>query len=369
MIDGVRGLLNFLIRGEQRSLEAATQALLQAIRAPSSQADITSRWVAAHLFRIAGDLRATSIWSALPPSVGPEVRRAFSVASPRVLTLWPPQLELLGSGTPSSPLNADVRRAFISIPTSSGKTLLSQLLVLSHIASTNTGVCFVAPTRSLVREVRSSLRRRLRYLDAQVSTDILDAPDEGGPVARVEVMTPERLAYLIRTNHEDLLGRFGLFIVDEAHLLGDKTRGWTLEASLAFLHHKTEETAHRLILMSAAMGNQLEIANWLDPTGEGTPYTSRWRGPRRMYGIYQTEADRDARTRVNTGRQILSRYPLFGAIHLRPPVDGGDAKLVVTEPVGELFVRANHTREAGRSTKFYRMLPPSLMCYRAVVPF
>ncbi len=141
VIDGVRGLLNSLIRGEQRSLEAATQALLQAIRAPSSQADITSRWVAAHLFRIAGDLRATSIW--LQFSLRPWVPRSDGRSA------WPHPVSSL-CGHPSSNCSVPARPVRHSMPTCDGHSYPSP----------------PAPERLFCRNSSSSVTSRVPTLES-----------------------------------------------------------------------------------------------------------------------------------------------------------------------------------------------------------
>lgn len=75
----------------------------------------------------------------------------------------------------------------------------------------------------------------------------------------VEVMTPERLAYLLRADPEAVLARFGLFIIDEVHSVGDPGRGWTLEWALSSLHNLTRTTDHRIVVMSAAIGNRANL--------------------------------------------------------------------------------------------------------------
>ena len=84
----------------------------------------------------------------------------------------------------------------LSFPTSAGKTLLAQILILAHVASSDVGnVCVVAPTHSLCRELANSLNRRLRTLGRELH---IEGPvwfeQTKPPSDRVTVMTPERLA-------------------------------------------------------------------------------------------------------------------------------------------------------------------------------
>jgi hypothetical protein len=267
VVQGARVLAAFLRRGDNTLLEEARELLRQAIQNPVSGGDRDSRWVAAHLLDIADGLAISSIWNVLPPNVPTAVRRAFALVHPPVLTLWPPQVEFLQAGAPGepSPLSPEARRLFVATPTSSGKTLLAQLLIATHLGSAQQGgVCYVAPTRTLCHEVRRALDRRLPYIARRIEADLPEwfSPEEdwvqlvGGRAADVEVMTPERLAFLLRSDSQEVLRRFGLFIFDEVHNVGEPGRGWTLEGDLALLHHSTIDTHHRIALMSAAVGNR-----------------------------------------------------------------------------------------------------------------
>lgn len=60
------------------------------------------------------------------PSVHPDF--------PAVLTLWPPQRELL-TRPAANPLHPATDRLLISVPTSAGKSLLSQLIMCTHLAT------------------------------------------------------------------------------------------------------------------------------------------------------------------------------------------------------------------------------------------
>src|SRR5690606_15194996 len=125
------------------------------------------------------------------------------------------------------------------------------LLIAQHLAAVGTGVCFVAPSHSLCREVRDGLDRRLWALRKFVAAD---GPlgDPGRAHAPVVVMTPERLAARLRSGEQALLDEFGLFVLDEAHLVDDETRGWTFETTISRLHALTLHTDHRIFLISAA---------------------------------------------------------------------------------------------------------------------
>ena len=81
-------------------------------------------------------------------------------------------------------------------------------------------------------------------------------------------------------NGPQVIEQFGMFIFDEVHLIGESGRGWTLEQDLAYLHYFTRSQSHRIILISAAIGNRNHFVQWLNEDGRETlQLHSDWRGP------------------------------------------------------------------------------------------
>jgi hypothetical protein len=182
--------------------------------------------------------------------------------------------------------------------------------------------------------------------------------------ADVEVMTPERLGHLLRHDAEVVLDRFGMFIFDEAQLIRESGRGFVLESVIAFLDYLARETDHRIVLISAAMGNAGAIAQWLSPDGQSLRHESQWRGPRPLHAAFTTQAHwSDTRTEGNAGPVWPYRHitDLSGQIRLRM-ADGRTARLFTQGDTGWRLVRkskdGNSRRQglpidSGRSTKHY----------------
>ena len=324
-LDAIWQILLFVTRGEVNRLEVASGLLHDAIDSETGEGDVDSRWVAAHLIDVLPQLQGASVWTAIPPSVAPSVRRAFALAAPPVLQLWPPQLDAMREVHGRTPVSGEVRRVVLSMPTSAGKTLLAQILATAHLSEANTGVCFVAPTRALCREIDRSLRSRLRFMRRD---SVFDSSDElfvdlNTDVADVAVMTPERLAYLLRQDREAVLARFGLFVFDEVHNVGDPTRGWTLETVITEVHTATADTTHRIVLMSAALGNRVHFVDWVDPAGAGLSFHFDWRGPRRLTAIFTAEAAPFAQARIVPRLRANSpdrrTRPFRGVLRVRTP--------------------------------------------------
>lgn len=371
LIAGCQHLLVFLVYGREIRLNGARTRFRQAIHSEGATGDRPSRWAAAHLLNLLrSGLADKSIWRVLPPDVPPSIQKAFTLAPPKILTLWPPQLDLLnleGEDEGRSPFSADNDRQLITMPTSGGKTLFSHLIIATHLSRTESDVCYVAPTRSLCREVRRDLNNRLRFISrtgADQSTQWMDSDSTFGGDSQIEVMTPERLSYLLREDAEAVLDRFGLFVFDEVHSVDDDERGWTLEQDLSYLHHATEDTDHRIILMSAAVGNRPHFVEWMGGEAYVSESNSEWRATRRVRSIYTTDAQWEEA--VTSDRQseeypIRRSVPLEGIWRIRG-AEGEIRDLRFGEYVGRFVRRERGTggwdEENNLSTSDYKKTIP-----------
>lgn len=360
VLEGSYDLLVHLTYNRPERAARARTALEAAVNATSAQGDLDSRWVAAHLLDLIQDLKQSSVWALLPEGTSPEAGRAMTLGEPPVLTLWPPQVELFGSSP--SPLDPEVRRLILALPTSAGKTLIAQYLIAAHLARRNGGACVIVPTHSLAREVRRDLDRRLDVMATRAT--------DGGPLGlsldrrerpRAVVMTPEKLSARLRVDPDQLLEEYSLFVIDEAHLVGDRERGWTLESAVSFLHNQTRTTSHRLVLLSAAMGNRSHFKAWMEAGARTvSEFHKDWRGPRRIHAIATTtfrSQDEYSYEEPRTSRGLRRRIrPIYGQISIRTGPAGSPVHLITTEPVGEVLWKRRQNRweyDSDRSTKQY----------------
>ena len=164
------------------------------------------------------------------------------------------------------------RALVVEMPTSSGKTLLAEFRMLqTKVNVAESWIAYLVPTRALVNQVTSRLRRDLGPLGLKVElaspaieVDIFE--DEllhGKDTFDVLVTTPEKLDLLIRSQRIDFKARtLGLVILDEAHNLGDGERGLRSELLLATINRESPDT--HFLLMTPFVPNADELAKWLD---------------------------------------------------------------------------------------------------------
>lgn len=192
-------------------------------------------------------------------------RALFDVLPPQRRTLA--ERGLLGSSR---------RAVVVSLPTSSGKTLIAQfrmLQALNQFDDQQGWVAYLAPSRALVNQVTRQLRRDFQPLGVtveRVSPAMEVNGIEAGLLAdsqddtqfRVLVATPEKFDLMLRQGWEEKIGRpLTLVVVDEAHTIQDKERGLRLELLLATINRECREA--QFLLLTPFIENAREVARWL----------------------------------------------------------------------------------------------------------
>lgn len=220
---------------------------------------------------------ANSIWTAARGAgtrARTFVQHLASRARPRpILELLPPQRRAL---VDAGLIGTGRRSVVVSLPTSAGKTLVAEFRILQALDrydDVQGWVAYTAPTRALVNQLTSRLRRDLEPLGIRVErfspaleVDSIEAEILEGSSSnpfRVVVTTPEKLDLLLRGGWTSELGRpLTLVIIDEAHNLGEGTRGLRLELLLATVNREFRDAS--FMLLTPFVPNASEIASWLD---------------------------------------------------------------------------------------------------------
>ncbi len=192
-----------------------------------------------------------------------------------IFEMLPPQRRtlreegLLGSGH---------RSVVVSLPTSSGKTFIAEfriLQALNQFDHENGWIAYLAPTRALVNQLTTRLRRDFSHLGTVVEkvspaleVDGLEAgmltEADRAQQFRILVTTPEKLDLMLRGGWEGKIARpLTLVVVDEAHGLASKNRGLKLELLLATINRECRYA--QFLLLTPFIRNGAEIAAWLSP--------------------------------------------------------------------------------------------------------
>ncbi|AHF89568.1 ATP-dependent helicase [Opitutaceae bacterium TAV5] len=215
-------------------------------------------------------------------------RALFDVLPPQRRTLA--ERGLLGSSR---------RAVVVSLPTSSGKTLIAQfrmLQALNQFEDRKGWVAYLAPSRALVNQVTRQLRRDLSPLGLVVER-VSPAMEVDGVEAgvltesrdearfRILVATPEKFDLMLRQGWEEKIGRpLTLVVVDEAHTIQDKERGLRLELLLATINRECREA--QFLLLTPFIQNAREVARWLGgPNSDDISLGVDWQPNDRAIGI------------------------------------------------------------------------------------
>ncbi|MEU2258237.1 DEAD/DEAH box helicase [Nocardia xishanensis] len=148
-------------------------------------------------------------------------------------------------------------------PTGAGKTVMGMVAALRTVLEQGKKAAWLVPQRSLTDELNEELdswrQRGLRVerLSGEYRIDAQRIRD-----ADLWVTTTEKFESICRTaSLREALAEVGCLIVDEIHLLGDRTRGPFLEAILARV--RGAGSRMRIIGLSATVANADELAGWL----------------------------------------------------------------------------------------------------------
>lgn len=166
-----------------------------------------------------------------------------------------------------------------SAPTSAGKTLVAELLILKRVLETQKKALFILPFVSVAKEKKYYLQNLFQEVGIKVD-GYMGSTSPTGHFSSLDiaVCTIERANGLInRLIEEDKMDLLGMVVVDELHMLGDCHRGYLLELLLTKICYLTQKSASRqadlasplsnavqVVGMSATLPNLELVASWLN---------------------------------------------------------------------------------------------------------
>lgn len=260
----------------REQLQAQFDRVLQACgRAELIELDGDTRLLA----RAASRLIDNSVWS-VTRAVNSRVTDFVQAVTGRdarrpIFEVLPPQRHALRE---RGLLGSAARAVVVSLPTSSGKTLIAQFRILQAVNQFERErgwIAYLVPTRALVNQIARRLREDFAPLGLSVErvspalevdgleADLLLDQDEETQF-RVLVTTPEKLDLLLRGGWESEIGRpLTLVVVDEAHNLVQPERGIRLELLLATINRECRFA--QFLLLTPFVENARDVAQWLAP--------------------------------------------------------------------------------------------------------
>lgn len=231
--------------------------------------------------------------------------------------LYPPQILAIKAGL------LQKRDSFIiSAPTASGKTLIAEMSALKVFLEHGGKVVYLVPLRALAREKYDDISKKYHDTGMRVAqtTGDYNGADLWLHDADVIISTNEKMDSLIR-HRASWLKEVSLVVADEIHLMGDPSRGPTLEIVLTRWKWMNPEL--RFIALSATIPNASEFAQWLG----AQLIESSWRPVPLKEGVYFN----DIITFQNGDTSMVKKACALGVVNLGLETisDGGQCLVFV----------------------------------------
>jgi hypothetical protein len=181
-----------------------------------------------------------------------------------------------------------VEGAVVSMPTSSGKTRIAELVILQTlIYDSNSKILYIAPYRSLSYEMEETLGATFNPMDYYVthlygSAQYTAIDRQEMEQARVVIATPEKAKAILRANDE-MVESIRLVIMDEGHLLGAGQREVANEMFSEELRRIVNQNHGRFLVLSAVLPNAEDMSLWL-ARGDDHVVKDTWRPSSQRFG-------------------------------------------------------------------------------------
>lgn len=218
----------------------------------------------------------------------------------------------------------------VGMPTSAGKSFLAEMQILFSIHNYRTNefkptVCYVVPTNALIDQVKLDLQNDFKGFNFNIETalpyyDVDEIENEILMHDHIDILisTPEKLEALVRQNHPSIKNT-RLVILDEAHNLGDASRGSKFELVLASIKQNMKEA--NFLLLSPFISNAREISEWLADSPRNADTVSVEWAPTKQYigcNLLNTKKTKSVLQFYKSARNQLGTENVEIALRLSP---------------------------------------------------
>lgn len=270
-------LIDFLFSGNISSLENTIEILEDLSELLLIDNEPSMWWVVRLLKIVAENLQESSLWTTILPRIPDNEEKITTAFINSLLYAKNSTVELFNVQRNSLDKVLSTHGAVLSLPTSSGKTRISEIAILQNlIEKPNTKILFLAPFRSLAYELENSLNKTFKNIGYKVtqlygSGQFSQLDKVMIENAHILITTPEKAKVILRANDE-IVNQIGLVIIDEGHLLDTDERQVKNEFFIEELKKYVDKNRGKIILLSAVLPNAEDIAEWI--TSDCTSYVS-----------------------------------------------------------------------------------------------
>ncbi|KAK3909618.1 Helicase POLQ-like [Frankliniella fusca] len=162
------------------------------------------------------------------------------------------------------------RNALVLAPTSAGKSLVGTVLLLRTMLLARKETILALPYKALVteklREMKHLVTRMSNFVVMEYAgaSGIFPVPRHTSSLPRLYIGTNEKLSMLWRYLCKDGERRreIGMVLLDEVHMIGDESRGSTIEEFLSSVMYWSGAST-RIICLSATIGYPRDISEFI----------------------------------------------------------------------------------------------------------
>jgi len=151
----------------------------------------------------------------------------------------------------------------VSAPTSSGKTFCGEMAAAVNLFKRKK-VVFLVPLKAVAEEKYADFCRKYSPLGIQVTVSTRDRQEDDRKIERgdfnLAIMIYEKFNQLLIKNM-DVLNSINLVVVDELQMIGDPSRGATLELALTKI--KSSKYSPQILGLSAVLKDPEQFSSWL----------------------------------------------------------------------------------------------------------